>query len=142
MHAEIPRSGSRRIEAVKVRGRKRKVRFGASESGKRTPILARLLRARPLSELAAGLGCGSGLSHGPLRKPGHLSRGYVMHRGCDRKLLGVNEFLDDWTALSQARRRQAGVRAYSLSNSPEPPSSVRMSFCLGKPSLMRSTVSA
>jgi hypothetical protein len=31
---------------------------------------------------------------------------------------------------------------YSHSNSPEPPSSVRMSFCLGKPSLMRSTVSA
>jgi len=39
-----------------------------------------------------------------LREPGHLARGYVMHCGCDRKLLGVNELLENWTALGQARR--------------------------------------
>src|SRR4051812_28089333 len=51
-----------------------------------------------------------------LREPGHLARGYVMHCGCDRKLLGVNELLENWTALGQARRRQAGVRLGDLLN--------------------------
>jgi hypothetical protein len=51
-----------------------------------------------------------------LREPGHLARGYVMHCGCDRKLLGVNELLEDRTAVGQARRRQAGVRLGDLLN--------------------------
>jgi len=42
-----------------------------------------------------------------LRKPGHLACRDLMHRSDDLQLPGVDERLDDRTALGQARCRQA-----------------------------------
>ena len=76
-------------------------------------------RVGPINAARMVVGRGSERAEGEppnLREPGHLARGYVMHCGCDRKLLGVNELLEDRTAVGQARRRQAGVRLGDLLN--------------------------